>query len=187
MIQGSALSCVLYVIFTLDLPLIFDEKSIKIAHEEQTEKPKSLTYIDDNFVLVTANNGKDLQESLNDAMGKVTDYMANNKLMLNPDKTQLMVITRNPAKRKEVQIEAQPETIRHKPQIKILGIEIDEKISWKFFLLDGPQSIAKQLKTRVNLLKILKKSAEIHQMRILANGIFHVQTGIRGRSLGIRP
>ena len=38
-IQGSALSCVLYVIFTLDLPLIFDVKSIKISHEEQTQEP----------------------------------------------------------------------------------------------------------------------------------------------------
>ena len=72
----------------------------------------------------------------------------------------------------DVQIDALPEPIKHKPHIKILGIEIDEKISWRFFLQDGPQAISKQLKTRINLLKILKKSAETSQMRVLANGIF---------------
>ena len=42
-IQGSALSCVLYIIFTLDLPLIFDHQATKVEIEENSTKPKSLT------------------------------------------------------------------------------------------------------------------------------------------------
>ena len=171
-IQGSALSCVLYIVFTLDLPLIFDADSIRISHEEQTQEPRSLTYIDDNFVIVAETTTSTLQQSLDNAMDKVTDYMANNRLMLNPDKTQLMVISKKPDKKSEVQIAANPEPIKHKPQIKILGIEIDEKLSWRYYLQDGPQAITKQLKTRVNLLKLLKRSTEERQMRMLANGIF---------------
>ena len=37
-IQGSALSCVLYLVFTLDLPLIFDHNSIQVAVEEELKK-----------------------------------------------------------------------------------------------------------------------------------------------------
>ena len=160
-IQGSALSCILYIIFTLDLPLIFDSDSIKVSHEEMSDKPKSLTYIDDNFVTVTKHSGMTIQESLDDVMKRVMSYMANNKLLLNPDKTKLMVIDKKPAKRLVPKLTAHPEDNRHSTKIKILGIELEETLSWKYFLMEGPQSIYKQIKTRLNMLKILKKSATI--------------------------
>ena len=171
-IQGSALSCVLYLIFTLDLRLYSTISQSQYIHEEQTNRPRSLTYIDDNFVTVSPNNDKNLQESLIETMELVTDYMANNKLMLNPDKSQLMVITKIPARRAEIQIPAAPKPIVHKSSVKILGIDIDHMISWKFFLVDGPSSISKQLKSRLNMLKLLKKSADFAQMKMLANGMF---------------
>ena len=170
-IQGSALSCVLYIIFTLDLPLIFDTESIQINHEEYTSHPTSTTYIDDNFVLVKPNEGMNLKEAVNDAMTKVNHYMINNKLQLNPDKTKLMVLTRKPAQRMDIEIQAQPKNIVHSTKVKILGLEIEENLSWKYLLLDGPQAIAKQMRIRVNMLKILKKSASIAQMKMLSNGI----------------
>ena len=170
-IQGSALSCILYIIFTLDLPLIFDSDSIQISHEESTDKPKSLTYINDNFVLVTKNSDMNIQESLDDAMRRVSEYMSNNKLLLNPDKTKLMVLTCKPARRLDARIAAQPKDIIHSAKVKILGIELEETLSWRYFLVDGPQSISKQMKTRLNMLKLLKKSASEKQMRMLASGI----------------
>ena len=96
-IQGSALLCVLYLIFTLDLPLIFNVDSIRVEHEETTQKLRSITYIDDNFVLVEANSGMNLQQSLDNANLKIANYMANNMLQLNPDKTQLMVLAKKPS------------------------------------------------------------------------------------------
>ena len=38
-VQGSAMSCILYIIFTLDLPLVFDEESLSIHQAETTSKP----------------------------------------------------------------------------------------------------------------------------------------------------
>ena len=61
-IQGSALSCILYIIFTLDLPLIFTENSISVHKEELSKEPKSTTYINDNI-----------------AVQKAEDYMINNR------------------------------------------------------------------------------------------------------------
>ena len=85
-IQGSALSCVLYIVFTLDLPLIFDHQSIRVKHEEASNRPKSITYIDDNFIHVEYFNGKTLQEAVDYTVASVDEYMANNKLLLNPKK-----------------------------------------------------------------------------------------------------
>ena len=97
--------------------------------------------------------------------------MANNKLQLNREKTQMMVITRKPATRKEIKIQAHPTNIKHSNNIKILGVDIEQSLSWKFFLMDGKRSVLKQLTTRLNSLKILKKSATVKQMRMFANGI----------------
>ena len=93
--------------------------------------------------------------------------MANNKLQLNKDKTQVMVLTKKPSRRLDVRIPAVP----HSSKIKILVVEIEHNLSWKYFLLEGPQSITKQMMTRLNTLKIFKKSATVNQMKIFANGI----------------
>ena len=158
-IQESALSCILYIIFTMDLPLIYDSRANKAGYEESTNKPKSTSYIDDNFILVRPFEDKTLQQALDFTIEKMEDYMANNKLQLNTQKTQLMVLTKKPARRMEIKIAANPKDIIHSPKVKILGIAIDQLLNWKFFLLDGPLSIAKQLKKRLNSLKLLKNAA----------------------------
>ena len=65
----------------------------------------------------------------------------------------------------EIKIEAEPKDIKHSTKVKILGIEIEEN-------LDGPMAIAKQLKTHINMLKMLTKTANEKQLRMLASGIF---------------
>ena len=108
------------------------------------------------FVHITKTPDCSLQKSLNNALHKIYSYMANNQLQLNPGKTQLMMLSRNPAHRKEIFIPASPDNITHSSKIKILGVEIEHSLSWQFFLINGPQSIAKQLSKRVNSIKLLK-------------------------------
>ena len=171
-IQGSALSCSLYIIFTLDLPLIFSEQSIDVRQEELSMRPKSNTYIDDNFITVTKYDNWTLQEALDITVEKIQHYMDNNRLILNKEKTKLMVLSKNAARWRDIRIHTDPEDVCHSSKLKVLGIETDQECNWKYFLLDGPMSIAKQLKTRLNSLKLLKKSSTVSQMRIFSNGIF---------------
>ena len=62
-----------------------------IEEIEASTNPDSITYVDDNFVLVKNQPKPSLQESLDNAKTKVTEYMVCNKLALNKEKTQLMV------------------------------------------------------------------------------------------------
>ena len=94
-----------------------------------------------------------------------------NRLKLNKNKTQLMVLTRKPATRMEVKIVEHPKNIYHSNSVKILGVEFEQTMNWRYHLLDSPIAIAKQLKTRVNLLKLLAKSATKVQLKMIANGI----------------
>ena len=67
-IQGSGLSSILYIIFTPDLPLIHEESLIPIASIKESSNPDSLTYVNDNFVLVKQKPNTTLQESLDSAI-----------------------------------------------------------------------------------------------------------------------
>ena len=146
-IQGSAMSCILFIIYTLDLPHIFTQTPLSTQQEESSSRPKSTLYIDDNFIHITPFEDKTLQQSIDWTITKVQSYMNNNKLKLNKDKTKLMVLTCKPAIRKDIRITTQDEDILHSPNVKILGIELEETLSWKYYLTDGPKAVLKQIKT----------------------------------------
>ena len=169
-VQGSGMSCILFLIFTLDLPLIFEDARITIEKIEKSTEPDSIGYVDDNFIHIKKN--KSLQESLEDTMSKIAIYMSSNLLSLNRDKTQLLVLSKSSQLKQTIMLPAIPKNIVHKPTLKILGIEITDELNWRHFVLDGKASIKKQLITRLNSLKILRRTANNDQLRKFTNGIF---------------
>ena len=91
-IQGSGISSILYMIFTMDLPLIHEETNTSIPNILESSNPDSLTYIDDNFVLVKKKPNHTLQESLDITIARIEDYMAQNLLALNIEKTHMVIL-----------------------------------------------------------------------------------------------
>ena len=63
-IQGSSISALLFIIYTLDLPFIFYDNKMTIQQEELCPRPKSILYIDDNIIHITPFEGRTLQESV---------------------------------------------------------------------------------------------------------------------------
>ena len=172
-IQGSSMSSLLFIIYTLDLPYIFYDDKLSIQQEEASTRPKSILYIDDNVIHITPFQTYNLQQAVDWTISKVHNYMNANKLKLNKDKTKIMVLSKNPATRNSIKIVTpdNQDDILHSSKLKILGIEIEETLNWKYYLTDGPQSILKQIKTRLNSLKLLKRYSTIPQMKQFANGI----------------
>ena len=111
------------------------------------------------FTHVTPQDGQTLQQTLDQTLDQIQIYMNSNRLKLNKNKTQLMVLTKKPARRLEIEIIEEPKNIKHSNTVKILGVEFEQTLNWRYYLLDSPKSIAKQLKSRVNLLKMLTKSS----------------------------
>ena len=140
-VQGSGMSCILLLIFTLDLPLIFEEERISIEKIEQSTNPDSIGYVDDNFIQIKKQPNTSLQESLVTTMIAITNYMASNKLSLNKDKTQLLVLSKSSQVKESVHLPSIPKNITHKPILKLLGIELTDDINWKYFVIDGKSSI----------------------------------------------
>ena len=172
-IQGSGLSCLFYLIYTLDLPIIFHSK-VKTTLEDAVNKDdtEATTYIDDTTVNMTKEDGISMQQTLNDNIYRLNKYMSANKLSMNNDKTKFMIISKEKETYSNVNIPAEPTDIKDSDNIKLLGVEISADMRFNYFLSDSKLSIYKQLTSHLNALKIMKKSTDFNVMRQLANGIF---------------
>jgi hypothetical protein len=114
------------------------------------------------FCLVSSPNYKDLE-----------DWMNGNKLVVNPDKTHLMVMgpKKVEARRKLVEMKAGQFTIKPTKTEKLLGGVINQDLRWNQHLQDHESSLARQLTGRINGLKRVAQNATFATKLMVANGI----------------
>ena len=148
-IQGSVLSCILYLLYIMDLPLIFHEQTHRIETTDACNKPSLQTFVDDILTTILRIKNKTMQESVEHSIDLIEEYMQANRLSLNRDKTQLILFGRPNETKSHISIPAQPVPIKPKPSIKFLGVTISETLHWKIFLTDGKENLYQQLKTRL--------------------------------------
>ena len=103
-IQGSTLSCTLFLIYILDFPDIFHD----IKHEPEAMRKcpntNTKTFVDDAYLLTQKKDNQTMKEAIVITMDTVKDYMRENKLSLNKEKTQVMLITDNNLLKKKLMI-----------------------------------------------------------------------------------
>ena len=78
--QGSMLSCLLYLIFILDIPDICHTEKHNIGDYRKCSQPNISTFIDNNYVKVRKTNDKSLEDEVYKTMDKIKTYMDSNKL-----------------------------------------------------------------------------------------------------------
>ena len=100
--------------------------------------------------------------------------MAANHLVINADKTHLVVMgtKKTAAKRNQVVLQAGPHTVVPTRSEKLLGANICEDLKWKEHLLSNDQSLVRQLTSRINGLSIVCSRATFRTRLQVANGIF---------------
>ena len=100
------------------------------------------------------------------------NWVSDNKLVINPDKTHLLVLgpKKIENKRKEVEIQAGPYTIKPTDTEKLLGAHLHESMQCNNHIRDHSSSIMKQLNTRINGLKKIARTATFRTRLMIANG-----------------
>ena len=91
------------------MPTIFHQTVHNIEDTDKCTKPSLQTFVDDTMCSVIKQDNITLQQSVDTAMDTLEDYMQANKLALNRDKTQLMILNRDPPLQSKVVLKAQPE------------------------------------------------------------------------------
>ena len=115
--QGSILGPVLFIAFTSDFA-------------EAMHDCKIVAYADDAAILTSAKNVKTLNIKIEKALQCAQNWYKNNGLLLNPTKTEFMILGKSMKMEVTVEDLGQTAKITSRDHLKILGVKIDERLTW---------------------------------------------------------
>ena len=172
-IQGSTLSCLLYMVYTLDLPLLFNENKINVEQSINDDNPKSTTYVDDTTTSIKLLNDTNYQTQIDNTVNTLSDYMNSNYLTMNKTKTQLVILAKDTQLKHQLQINTPTKIIKHTTTFKYLGITINDDMKWNQHIIKSKESLVKQMHTRLNSIKMLKKHLDINTLKKIGTGLIY--------------
>ena len=105
---------------------------------------------------------------------RLSDYMANNRLVINPDKTHLVVMgtKKFEGKRDDIYIDTGHSIIHPTESEKLLGANIHQSLKWGNHVITNKNSLLSSLTTRLNGLKCISKVASFKTRLKVANACF---------------
>ena len=202
--QGGNLSPLLYNIYCSDLPeAIHDHEECDNtnehiddeAHDESEEEHKSILsckkcgkivcYADDCTYSASDKDPKILKEKIETSFIKIKNYMDNNKLFLNSDKTHLMIMSssRSHSLHQDfnINLNTGSEIIEPSKEERLLGATVTNDFLWKTHLRDHKKSLLSTLKSKNNALSIICHYSSFKVRKMFANGLimshilYHIQ------------
>ena len=129
--------------------------------------------MDDSTYSIAEADPDDLSSALTDQYQVISKYMAANKLVINDEKTHVLVLGTRAMdeKRDMVRMQAGNHTILPTKQEKLLGCVVSDDLKWKHHILDDEQSMVRQLTSRVNALSMISSRGDFRTKLMVANGI----------------
>ncbi len=118
--QGSCLGPLLFSLFVNDLPTVLTTADITL-------------YADDNTPFQSGHNARLVSDNLQHDLSNVEVWVSKNRLVLNADKTNSMLIgSRQKVKSApSLNLSIKDKIIEQLPCVKLLGVQVDKNISWK--------------------------------------------------------
>ena len=134
-------------------------------------------YADDSTFSYSSSSIQEISDKISENYTEVAQFMSNNKLKLNGDKTHLMLLAtehawRNKLDENSLSLNTGNEIISTSKSEKLLGGLINQNLKWTDHILLNEESLLKKLGTRLNALKQMAKVADFKTRKMLANGLF---------------
>lgn len=167
--QGSILGPILFLIYVNDMPICINDKRMMEL------------FADDSTTISAQKYYEDLTISLNNNLNDIEVWCHQNRLSINLSKTIYMILGTWQLKRARI-----PENdnfvlksiggteIERMESSKLLGLLIDEDITWKTHLYgnESEEGLIVKLKRKLNYIQRLKHYTSEETLKIFANGIF---------------
>ena len=128
-------------------------------------------FVDDSTYQVSAKTPEELSEKLTSQYRRLADYMGDTGLVINDDKTHLIVMgtRKDEVKRKNVKIETGTVTITPVHTEKLLGLQLHESLKFAEHCRNNENSLFKKLVPKMNALKMLSRNASFKTRLMVAN------------------
>ena len=153
--QGAILSPLLFTIFVADIKLWVKYVS-------------TFSYCDDTSISVSGSNLEMTLDHLKEDAQGILTFMSSNGLVANEDKTKFMVIRPSSKQSATIQeIQVGSATIQESTSEKLLGIRVNNALTWKDHLVD----LNTTLQQRVLLLRRLAYSIPPKYLQSMADGL----------------
>ena len=179
--QGSILGPLFYTIFTNELPeIIHNHVGNGGYFQSNCNQSGSLCcYADDSSFSFSSQSIDTIQDELYQKYNDISNYMVNNRLKLNGDKTHLMLLGTDKSWRSKLtddslKLSTDPNSnmIKTSRCEKVLGCIVSQNLKWADHILLNEKSLVRQLSSRLNALKSISVSASFKTRLMIANGLF---------------
>ena len=188
--QGSIGGPLLWLCFTCDQPDAIHDHPV-VGHDlnrgcggEDQEQQGQVAeekcgelvgYVDDGAYSYSHTDPVTLSQVLTEKYSMLEEWMNNSKLVINPDKTHMMVLGGKKVNqlRNQICIKAGNFVIKPSETERLLGGVIHQSLGWSKHLRDGKSSLIGQLTGRINGLKRIARSAGFSTRLTIANGAVH--------------
>ena len=171
-IQGSTLSCILYLTYILDMPQLFHTKLHTPQEQEDCSATDLKTFVDDAFLVATKQPNQTFTEVVTENMRHIEDYMVSNHLAINTEKTQVMLFTKDLEAKKNFKLQIKGKSITHQRYAKVLGNTLADDLSWNHHVTT---LVIPALTNRVRTIKLVSKYLTPKYKAIYANSTFRSQ------------
>ena len=180
--QGSILGPLFYTLFTNELPEVIHDN----PPEADQNQPYQISaqacssiccYADDTTLTATESDHADLTAKLLANYEIISEFMSNNRLKLNDDKTHLLVIATSQARIRNqtcnlVHINTPSAIIKQSFSEKLLGCWVQNDFKWSDYIRDNSESLVKALNTRLAAVARIARVASFKDRKRVADGIF---------------
>ena len=137
--QGSILGPLLFLIFINDLP-------------QCLKHCKSILYADDTLLYYSTKTENELQDKINEDLNSLSQWLNNNLLTLNYEKTKFMIFY-NKNQSTNVDIAIQNEKVSQETSFRYLGVTLSSDLTWH----DHIDNMITKINQRLGVLRRVKE------------------------------